>query len=242
MGCHSLLQGIFLTRGSNPGLPHCRQNLSQLSYVGSGSRQRSQQEFGTITAPTTEQCAFTEHLPRVPGSYPSGQDLGSLQHIYGHQEGDTHSPAQGFPSLALLGPQRGTAALGLEGSVLAAELTGPMVTGADGRLAVAEAPRWAAPFWPPRKISRMISTQRAWKPGWGAWTHPRGSRATEDFRAWGLRCPVLHCSQSVMGRTRNGGDTGGGQQSGAWKCGPGSTGEIKAGCLGLKPSRCASWL
>jgi len=26
MGCHFLLQGIFLTKGSNPGLPHCRQH------------------------------------------------------------------------------------------------------------------------------------------------------------------------------------------------------------------------
>ena len=24
VGCHFLLQGIFLTQGSNPGLPHCR--------------------------------------------------------------------------------------------------------------------------------------------------------------------------------------------------------------------------
>ena len=27
MGCHCLLQGIFLTQRSNPGLPHCRQTL-----------------------------------------------------------------------------------------------------------------------------------------------------------------------------------------------------------------------
>ena len=27
VGCHSLLQGIFLTQGSNLGLPHCRQTL-----------------------------------------------------------------------------------------------------------------------------------------------------------------------------------------------------------------------
>ena len=27
--------GIFQTQGSNPGLPHCRQILSQLSYQGS---------------------------------------------------------------------------------------------------------------------------------------------------------------------------------------------------------------
>ena len=32
---HSLLQGIFLTQGSNLGLLHCRQILSQLSYQGS---------------------------------------------------------------------------------------------------------------------------------------------------------------------------------------------------------------
>ena len=31
----SLLQGIFRTRGSNPGLPHCRRILYQLSHKGS---------------------------------------------------------------------------------------------------------------------------------------------------------------------------------------------------------------
>ena len=31
----SLLQGIFLTQGSNPGLPHCRWILYQLSHKGS---------------------------------------------------------------------------------------------------------------------------------------------------------------------------------------------------------------
>ena len=31
MGCHFLLQGIFLTQGSNPGLLHCRQMLYPLS-------------------------------------------------------------------------------------------------------------------------------------------------------------------------------------------------------------------
>ena len=35
MGCHALLQGIFLTRGSNPGLPHCRQILYHMSHQGS---------------------------------------------------------------------------------------------------------------------------------------------------------------------------------------------------------------
>ena len=32
MGNHSLLQGIFSTQGSNPGLPHYRQILYQLSH------------------------------------------------------------------------------------------------------------------------------------------------------------------------------------------------------------------
>ena len=33
--CHFLLQGIFLTQGSNPGLPHHRLMLYPLSYQGS---------------------------------------------------------------------------------------------------------------------------------------------------------------------------------------------------------------
>ena len=34
VGCHALLQGIFPTKGSNPGLPHCRQILYHLSHQG----------------------------------------------------------------------------------------------------------------------------------------------------------------------------------------------------------------
>ena len=33
MGGLSLLQGIFPTQGSNPGLPHCRRILDQLSPI-----------------------------------------------------------------------------------------------------------------------------------------------------------------------------------------------------------------
>ena len=35
MDCHFLLQGIFPTQGSNPGLLHCRQTLYCLSHQGS---------------------------------------------------------------------------------------------------------------------------------------------------------------------------------------------------------------
>ena len=35
LSCHFLLQGIFLTQGSNLGLLHCRQLLYHLSHQGS---------------------------------------------------------------------------------------------------------------------------------------------------------------------------------------------------------------
>ena len=35
VGCHALLQGIFSTQGSNPGLPHCRRILYRLTHQGS---------------------------------------------------------------------------------------------------------------------------------------------------------------------------------------------------------------
>ena len=37
VGCHSLLQGIFPTQGSNLGLLHCRHILHRLSHQGSPS-------------------------------------------------------------------------------------------------------------------------------------------------------------------------------------------------------------
>ena len=40
MGCHFLLQGIFPTRGSNPGLPHYTQMLYRPSYQGSPAEER----------------------------------------------------------------------------------------------------------------------------------------------------------------------------------------------------------
>ena len=35
MGCHSVLQGVFLTQGSNPCLLHCRQIPYHLNHQGS---------------------------------------------------------------------------------------------------------------------------------------------------------------------------------------------------------------
>ena len=42
LGCHFLLQWIFLTQGSNPGLLHCRQTLYHLSQQGSLQCRRPQ--------------------------------------------------------------------------------------------------------------------------------------------------------------------------------------------------------
>ena len=36
VGCHALLQGIFPTQGSSPGLPHCRWILYSLNHQGKG--------------------------------------------------------------------------------------------------------------------------------------------------------------------------------------------------------------
>ena len=44
VGCHFLLQGIFPTQGSNPGLLHCRWILYHLGHQGSPRQRVSLQE------------------------------------------------------------------------------------------------------------------------------------------------------------------------------------------------------
>ena len=44
VGYHFLLQGIFPTQGSNPGLPHCRHTPYHLSYQGSTCLQHRRHE------------------------------------------------------------------------------------------------------------------------------------------------------------------------------------------------------
>ena len=52
VGCHALLQGIFPTQGSNPGLPHCRQILYHLSQQGSPNQQQITEAFPGIFFPS----------------------------------------------------------------------------------------------------------------------------------------------------------------------------------------------
>ena len=47
MGCHFLLQEIFLTQGLNPGPPHWRQTLYHLSHQGSPLQVDSQHLFSS---------------------------------------------------------------------------------------------------------------------------------------------------------------------------------------------------
>ena len=56
VGSLSFLQGIFSTQGSNPGLPHCRWILYQLSHQGSPSKAQSGLESlreRTLSRPST---------------------------------------------------------------------------------------------------------------------------------------------------------------------------------------------
>ena len=48
VGCHFLLQRIFLTQGLNPGLPHCRLRLYHLSHQGSPTNVSSCPAFATL--------------------------------------------------------------------------------------------------------------------------------------------------------------------------------------------------
>ena len=69
VGCHFLLQGIFSTQGLNPGLPHCRWILYQLSHqgrllcsIGSFFLKRSFPESGISSYPTKHVCLRVMNL------------------------------------------------------------------------------------------------------------------------------------------------------------------------------------
>ena len=59
VGSLSLLQGIFPTRGSNPGLPHCRHILYQLSHKG------SPRTLALVAYPFSRGCSWPRNCTRV---------------------------------------------------------------------------------------------------------------------------------------------------------------------------------
>ena len=58
-----LLQGIFPTQGSNPGFPHCRQILYQLSYLGSPKIYKELLKFN-IKKMNNSITKYTKAFPR----------------------------------------------------------------------------------------------------------------------------------------------------------------------------------
>ena len=77
MGSCFILQGIFLIQGLNPGLPHCRQILYQLSHKGSPKMKvkvapscpslcNSMDYHGVLQARILEWVAFSLLQPTVP--------------------------------------------------------------------------------------------------------------------------------------------------------------------------------
>ena len=57
VGCHFLLQGLFLTQGLNAGLPHCRQTLYPLSHQGSPKGVMGCESCSVVSDSATPQMA-----------------------------------------------------------------------------------------------------------------------------------------------------------------------------------------
>ena len=86
-GSHSLLQGIFLTQGLNPGLLHCRWILYQRSYQESPGPQRSLRELEVLAAytvrgtpPLTQASSVGGPSPE-PHCRPGSLALSALVHL-----------------------------------------------------------------------------------------------------------------------------------------------------------------
>ena len=54
VACHALFQGVFPTKGSNPGLPHCRQILYSLKHQGSQKFNSSPQQSSSRTTTNSD--------------------------------------------------------------------------------------------------------------------------------------------------------------------------------------------
>ena len=78
VGCHFLLQGIFLTQESNPGLPHCRQTLYCLSQQGLQISLGALKKYTTtflaaFTKQQAEFCIFLNPLLPCGPSFPRSE-------------------------------------------------------------------------------------------------------------------------------------------------------------------------
>ena len=117
VGCQFLLQGIFPTQESNPGILHCRQILYQLSYEGSRKNYLEQWKCYLLSciwvfatpwtvacwAPLSRGFSRQEYCSGLP--FPSPGDLpnqGSNLHLL-HWQGDSLlSDSWGKPTIKAL--------------------------------------------------------------------------------------------------------------------------------------------
>ena len=79
MGSHSLLQGIFLTQGSNPYLLHCRQILNLLSHRGSPFRPGATSVAAAAAAAAKSLQSCPTLCDPIDGSLPGSPVPGILQ-------------------------------------------------------------------------------------------------------------------------------------------------------------------
>ena len=83
VGSRSLLQGIFPTQGSNPGLLHCRRIIHQLSHQGSPRMLKLQQLHSSLVAQRLKRLpAMQETRGSIPesGRSPGEGSGNSLQY------------------------------------------------------------------------------------------------------------------------------------------------------------------
>ena len=90
VGCHVVLQGVFPTQGLNPGLPHCRQILYQLSYQGSPHKL-----FSSVTQSCLTLC---DPMNRSTPGLPVHHQLPASTQTHAHWIGDAIQPSHPLSS------------------------------------------------------------------------------------------------------------------------------------------------
>ena len=93
VGCRGLLQEIFPTQGSNPGLQHCRWILYHLSH--NGSPRTISVPFSSVTQSHLTLC---DPMDCSTQGFPVHHQLPELAQTHGQQVGDTIQPSHPLSS------------------------------------------------------------------------------------------------------------------------------------------------
>ena len=89
VGSLSLLQGIFPTQRSNPGLPHCRRILYQLSHNGSPKMEKRNKQTYFQRGNVDVQQAMAPHSSTLAWKIPWMEEPGGLQSHHGVAKSQT---------------------------------------------------------------------------------------------------------------------------------------------------------